>query len=158
DVLGALPAALARAGVETTIVLPGYRAARAVAGATRPVGDVSALVSSRAEQGTVLAIDDAPVPTRLVDAPRYFDRPGLYGEDGRDYADNAERFVFFCRAALAWLGTWPRPPDVVHVHDWQAALAPAFLAAGHAVYPELVRTRTVTTVHNLAYQGRFWEA
>ncbi len=158
DVLGALPPALARGGVETTVVLPGYRHARGIAGATRPVGAVSALVSSRAEQATILAIEDAAVPTRLVDAPRYFDRPGLYGEDGRDYADNAERFVFFCRAALAWLGTWPRPPDVVHVHDWQAALAPAFLAAGRAVYPELARTRTVSTVHNLAYQGRFWEA
>jgi starch synthase len=158
DVLGALPGAVVRAGVETTVVVPGYRDARRVAGATRRVGVVSALVSSRTVEAGVLAIDDAAVPTRLIDAPHYFDRPGLYGEDGRDYPDNAERFVFFCRAALAWLNTWEHPPDVVHVHDWQAALVPAFLAAGRALYPTLGATRTVMTVHNLAYQGRFWEA
>jgi starch synthase len=158
DVLGALPPASARAGIETTVLLPGHREARRAAGTTRPVGTVSALVSNRAEEASVLAVDDAVVPTRLVDAPQYFDRPGLYGEDGHDYPDNAERFVFFCRAALAWLSTWERPPDVVHVHDWQAALVPIFLVAGRALYPELVQTRTVTTVHNLAYQGRFWEA
>jgi starch synthase len=158
DVLGALPAASARAGIETTVVLPGYREAVRVAGATRRIGAVSALVSSRSEHANVLAIDDAAVPTHLIDAPHYFDRPGLYGEDGADYPDNAERFVFFCRAALAWLNGWEHPPDVIHVHDWQAALAPAFLAAGRALYPALAGTRTITTVHNLAYQGRFWEA
>jgi starch synthase len=158
DVLGALPDASARGGVDTTIVLPGYRAARQMARATRHLDTVSAIVSSRTEEARVLAIEDAALPTRLLDAPRYFDRPELYGEDGRDYPDNAERFVFFCRAALAWLRTWPRPPDVVHVHDWQAALAPAFLAADRTLYPELAATRTVTTIHNLAYQGRFWEA
>jgi starch synthase len=158
DVLGALPPALVRAGIETTVVLPGYRDARRVAGATPQVGEVSALVSSRTAQARILAVDDAAVPTRLVDAPQYFDRPALYGEDGRDYPDNAERFVFFCRAALAWLGTWEQPPDVIHVHDWQAALAPAFLAAGRGLYPELAAARTVTTIHNLAFQGRFWEA
>src|SRR5262245_54595297 len=149
DVLGALPAASARGGIETMVVLPGYREARRVAGATRKVATVSALVSSHTETASVLAIDDAAVPTRPVDAPQYFDRPELYGEDGHDYPDNAERFVFFCRAALAWLATWERPPDVLQVHDWQAALAPAFLAAGRALYPALAATRTVTTVHNL---------
>ncbi len=154
DVLGALPAALSRAGVETTIVLPGYRGARAAV--TRAVATVAARVSSRIAEATIRAIDDAPVPTMLVDAPRYFDRAELYGEGGRDYTDNAERFVFFCRAALEWLRTWPHAPDVVHVHDWQAALAPVFLAAERPVETE--RTRTVLTVHNLAYQGRFWAA
>src|SRR5207253_2243680 len=79
----------------------------------------------------------------------------LYGEGGQDYPDNAERFAFFCRAALEWLRAEPEPPDVLHVHEWQAALAPAFLRATAALYPELGRLRTVLTLHNLAFQGRF---
>jgi starch synthase len=157
DVVGALPAALARSGVEVTVVIPGYRAAREVAGSTRRLGTVSALVSSRREEANVDAVDGAPVPTLLIDAPRYFDRPELYGEGGRDYLDNAERFVFFCRATLEWLRRATRPPDVVHVHDWQAALVPVFVA-DRTRYPELGGAHTVITVHNLAYQGRFWEA
>jgi starch synthase len=159
DVLAALPHALARAAVEVTVILPGYRAAHAVAPATRRLGTVSARVSSHVEDATIAAVDGATVPTLLVDAPRYFDRPALYGESGRDYTDSAERFVFFCRAALEWLRRTTPPPDVVHVHDWQAALVPAFLAVDRpALYPELRATHAITTVHNLAYQGRFWEA
>jgi starch synthase len=103
----------------------------------------------------VVRVPGAPVPTLLVDAPRYFDRDGLYGEWGRDYPDNAERFTVFCRAALEWLRGLATPPDIVHCHDWQAALAPAMLRATAALYPELRRVRVLQTVHNLAYQGRF---
>lgn len=157
DVLGGLPPALARRGVRTTVCIPAHRAALRAAGATSLVGHAVAPVSSRTESARILAVSAAPVPTVLVDAPRYFDRAELYGEGGRDYPDNAERFVFFCRAALDWLrGTEEPPPDVVHVHDWQASLAPAFLRADAGRYPALARTRTVCTVHNLAYQGRFW--
>ena len=93
--------------------------------------------------------------TVLLRADRYFDRDGLYGEGGQDYPDNAERFAFFCRAALEWLRAEREPPDVLHVHEWQAALAPAFLRATATLYPELGRLRTVLTLHNLAFQGRF---
>jgi len=158
DVAAALPPAQARAGLDVTVVLPGHRAAHRVATATRRLGAVWVPVSSATEEATILAIEGAPVPTLLVDAPRYFDRPGLYGDAGGDYADNAERFVFFCRAVLEWLRETSTPPDVLHVHDWQAGLVPAFLAADRGLYPELGATRTVTTVHNLAYQGRFWAA
>jgi starch synthase len=158
DVMGALPQALARGGDDVTVLLPGYRQAFARAGTTTPLGVVWAPVSSHTEEAALIAVDDAPVRTVLVDVPRLFDRAGLYGEDGRDYADNAERFVVFCRAAVEWLRTWPSPPEVIQVHDWQAALVPAFLAAGRDAYPELAATRTVTTIHNLAYQGRFAES
>jgi starch synthase len=144
--------------VDVTVVLPGYRAAHRVAGATRRVGRLLVPVSSRTEEATIVAVDDAPVPLVLVDAPGHFDRPALYGEGGRDYPDNAARFTFFCRATLEWLRTVTPAPDVVHVHDWQAALIPAFLAADRDLYPELAATRSIVTIHNLAYQGRFWAA
>ena len=157
DVLGALPPALARAGIEVSVVLPGYRALHRVA-TLQPVGRVTARVSSHVAETTIAAVEGAPVPTFAVDAPA-FDRPALYGEGGHDYPDNAERFVLFCRAALEWLRGRAEPPDVIHVHDWQAALVPVLLVADRdALYPELRGTHAAITIHNLAYQGRFWEA
>jgi starch synthase len=158
DVLAALPRAIARAGTPTSVVLPGHRSALEAAGGVDEVARLWVPVSSGTQEAVVLAVRAATLPTFLVHAPRYFDRPSLYGEWGRDYDDNAERFVFFARAALEWLRTLPVPPSHLHVHDWHAALAPAFLRAGADVYPELASMRTVTTVHNLAHQGRFWGA
>jgi starch synthase len=158
DVLAALPAALARLGVEVTVMLPAYREALRVAGAVEHLGTVRAPVSSRLEPATIVRVAGARVPTLMVQAPRYFDRDGMYGADGHDHPDNAERFTFFCRAALEWLRGLGTPPDIVHCHDWQAALAPAMLRATAPLYPELRRVRLVQTIHNLAYQGRFWAA
>jgi starch synthase len=155
DVVGALPRALAGHGVDVTVCMPGYRAALQTAGTTTTLARVHAPVSSRMEPVEVLRIADAPVSTVLVRADRYFDRAGLYGEAGTDYGDNAERFVVFVRAVLEWLRTTDPPPHLLHVHEWQAALAPAFLRLNPEVYPELRGVRTVLTIHNLAYQGRF---
>src|SRR5262249_11733494 len=156
DVLAALPAALARLGVEVTVMLPAYREALRTAGPGERLGSVRAPVSSRLEPATIVRVAGARVPTLMVQAPRYFDRDGLYGAGGHDHPDNAERFVFFCRAALEWLRGLGTPPDIVHCHDWQTALAPAMVRATAPLYPELRRVRLVQTVHNLAYQGRFW--
>jgi starch synthase len=153
DVLAALPHALASAGVEVTICIPGFRSALHAVGALPPGMRLHVPVSSRMEVAEIVPVPGADLPAVLVRADRYFDRDGLYGTGGLDYADNAERFVFFCRAALEWLR--PSPPDVLHVHEWQAALAPAFLRANAVLYPELARLRSVLTMHNLAYQGRF---
>jgi starch synthase len=156
DVLAALPEALTALGVEVTVILPGYREALRTVGAVERLGRVRAPVASRLEPADIVRVPGARVPTLMVQAPRYFDRDGLYGSDGRDYGDNAERFVFFCRAALEWLRTLGSPPDILHCHDWQAALAPAMVRGTAALYPELRRLRLVQTIHNLAYQGRFW--
>ncbi len=155
DVLAALPEALAALGVHVTVILPGYRPALRAAGAVERLGRIRAPLGSRLEPADVLRVPGARVSTLLLAAPRFFDRDGLYGEDGHDYPDNAARFTFFCRAALEWLRGLGTPPDVVHCHDWQAALAPAMLRGTAALYPELRRVRLVQTVHNLAYQGRF---
>jgi len=155
DVLAALPAALTRIGVEVSVCLPAYRTALRAPGPLPVVLRLHAPVSSRMEPAEILAVPDAPVPTFLVRADRFFDRDGLYGVGGRDYDDNAERFAFFCRAALEWLRHASPAPDILHMHDWQTALVPAFLRATADLYPELAAVRTVQTVHNLAYQGRF---
>jgi len=155
DVLAALPAALNRIGVEVSVCLPAYRTALRALGPLPVILRLHAPVSSRMEPAEILAVPNAPVPTFLVRADRFFDRDGLYGVGGRDYDDNAERFAFFCRAALEWLRHASPAPDILHMHDWQTALVPAFLRATADLYPALAAVRTVQTVHNLAYQGRF---
>jgi starch synthase len=155
DVIAALPRALARAGVDVTVCAPAFRSALRAAGPVPAGLRVRAPVASRMEPAEIVRVPGAAVPTVLVRADRYFDREGLYGDADGDYPDNAERFAFFCRAALEWLRVAPGPPDVLHLHEWQSALAPAFLRATADVYPELAGLRTVLTIHNLAYQGRF---
>jgi starch synthase len=91
----------------------------------------------------------------MVDHPGYFDRPGLYGEGGRDYEDNLERFAFFCRAALGWCRQSGWIPDVIHCNDWQTALVPVYLKTVESKDPDLRQVATLLTVHNLAYQGVF---
>jgi starch synthase len=93
----------------------------------------------------------------FVDEPRAFDRPGLYGDGRADFPDNAERFILFCRAALAGLSRTGIRPDVIHCHDWQTALVPLFLKERRPKDPAFARTRTVLTIHNLGYQGNFPE-
>jgi starch synthase len=92
----------------------------------------------------------------LVRADRYFDRDFLYGTHEGDYPDNAERFVFFSRAALEILRKYP--VEVVHCHEWQTALGIVFLKAQGARYPEVASARTVLTAHNLGFQGIFHQA
>ncbi len=154
DVVGALPAALADVGVNARILLPMYR-------------DIAAAISSAKP---VMAIDDAfGGPARvikakgpnglslyLLDAPHLYDRPGnIYlGANGKDWPDNPLRFAALARTAAALAtdpsGKWR--PDILHAHDWQAALAPAYLRA-----PADARSRpapkTVMTIHNIAFQG-----
>ena len=63
----------------------------------------------------------------LIDQPRYFDRDGLYGADGKDYEDNCERFIFFDRAVLEAIQALHLRPDVIHCNDWQTGLIPVYL-------------------------------
>ncbi|NBV45343.1 MAG: glycogen synthase GlgA [Planctomycetia bacterium] len=151
DVAGALPAALARLGCEVTLVIPGHREALDRGLAIEPAGigfDVpvgARRVPARILRATVPGGHDA----LLVDNPEFFDRPALYG----DYADDAARWMFFARAAAELSARLGAPFDVVHCHDWQAGLVPALLK----ILPPLVpaATRTVMTIHNMAYQGSF---
>ncbi|GBD11616.1 Glycogen synthase [bacterium HR23] len=156
DVVGALPKVLADLGVRVSLLLPAYRC---VLQGPFPLEDtgiaLSVSVSGQREEAVLLRTRlDSAVPVDLVRADHYFDRVHLYGPPGQDYPDNARRFVFFCRAVLEALRR--EPPHILHCHDWQTALAIAFLKAQPQRYPELAGVKTVFTVHNLGYQGLFW--
>jgi len=156
DVLGSLPIALADLGVETSIILPNYGFIEHLRHAIEPTAitlevPVSAwMVPAQVFRATL----KGSVTIYLIGADRYFARRGLYGEGG-DYLDNAERFAFFSRAVLALLQQLGAP-DLLHCHDWQTGPALAFLRCDAGRYPQLQTMKTAFTIHNLAYQGRFW--
>ena len=155
DVLGSLPRALERLGLRVSLIMPAYRS---VLNSGFPLEDtgisLTIPVSHRMEKGRLLKTKTGgAISTYLIRADQYFDRDGLYGTPEGDYADNAERFIFFSRAILEVLKL--EPPAILHAHDWQSAPAVAFLKAQPHLYPELSSMKTVCTVHNLGYQGLF---
>jgi len=155
DVLGSLPGALEGLGLRVSLIMPAYRSILQGGFALEDTGvRFTVPISNRMEEGILLKTktEDA-IPIYFVRADRYFDREYLYGTPEGDYLDNAERFTFFARAILEVLKL--DPPVILHAHDWQSALAIAFLKARPHLYPELSTIKTVFTVHNLGYQGLF---
>jgi starch synthase len=169
DVCGALPLELTRLGVQTTLILPAYSAVKDAGIALEPTGITlqiplaSKIVSARILLGH-LSVPDAPagdgigtdVPVYFIDQPEYFHRPGIYQENGVDYADNCERFVFFSRAVMEAIRQLSLRVDILHCNDWQTALIPALLKLEYGILPGFENAASLLTVHNLAYQGTFW--
>ena len=155
DVIGTLSVALARLGHSVCVVSPGYRCAFRGNASLAPSPVVySVTVGDRQQQAAVVTASlGTDIPVYLIRADPYFDREYLYGEPTGDYPDNAERFVFFSRAALELVRRGGA--DIIHCHDWQTALAVVFLKAQAERYPELASARTVFTIHNLGFQGIF---
>jgi len=158
DVAGALGTALQRLGLETTLVIPAHREALGKGLPIEPTGlEFEVPIGTRRLPARILR---ARLPDRegrvfLVANDELFDRPGLYG-CGDDYPDNAERFIFFCRAALELAGRDAHAFDIVHCHDWQTGLVPAYLKLLYRSWPALAEAKSLMTVHNVSYQGLFW--
>jgi starch synthase len=157
EVVETLSSALARRGHELSLIMPAYRSVlRGEFALGASPFTFSVPVSNRRVEAVILEHSIGEnVRIYFIRADQYYDREFLYGTAASDYSDNAERFVFFCRAALEVLRR--RPVEVLHAHDWQSALAVAFLKTQSASYPELAASRTVFTIHNLGFQGIFPE-
>ena len=147
----ALPAALRRAGLDARVLIPGYPSVLAAAPNAKEIARFSlfpAHIDVRLRESALAS----GVPLVIIDCPMLYERPGLYQrEDGHEWEDNALRFGVLSKVA-AMLGRGEAPggwrADVVHCNDWQASLAPVYLAQSPAP-----RARTVVTIHNLAFQG-----
>jgi starch synthase len=156
DVAGALPKFLSALGAEVRVFMPLYREVRTKKFALEPALECAKLVlGGRPVPYSVFVHRTGAVEFYFIDQPAYFDREQLYGTPAGDYPDNGERFAFFSRAALETMRATDFRPDVVHGHDWQAALAFAYLKFVCAEDPFFARTRSLFTIHNLAYQGLF---
>ncbi|EJZ18297.1 glycogen synthase GlgA, partial [Rhizobium sp. Pop5] len=151
DVSGALPIALKAFGIETKTLLPGYPAVMKVI--RDPVAKLE-FPDLLGERATVLEVQHEGLDLLVLDAPAYYDRPGGPYLDplGKDFPDNWRRFAALSLAAseiaAGLLPGWQ--PDLVHTHDWQAALTSVYMR--YYPTPELP---SVLTIHNIAFQGQF---
>ena len=153
DVVGALPAAVSPHGVEMTTFIPGYPGVLRAIGKAREVYRWDSLLG---EPARLLSSKVGGRPLLVLDAPAYFQREGgPYGDPaGHDWADNWQRFAAFGRAAADVAGGAVKKLrfDLLHAHDWQAGLAPAYL---HYAPVGDRRVPSVMTIHNMAFQGFF---
>ena len=169
DVAGSLPRALAARGHQVAVVMPYYRSVRF---GKQPVERTAHVIPVPIANRTLACrlfrsvLPGSNVPIYFVEAPEYFDRDdgfqgkGLYqqtmpGGYKADYPDNAERFIFFCRAVLESIPAIGFVPDIVHANDWQTGLVPALLSEAYRQKPGFAGIRSVFTIHNIAYQGMF---
>jgi starch synthase len=158
DVAGSLPAALAQRGHRVAVVTPRY-------GSLDPgrhaLERLPLTLEARGEHCGVWRRPSAPRTPEvyLLEHDLFYGfRRAPYGEGGVDYLDNPARFAFLARAALDLPRALGFRPAVAHFNDWQTALGPWFLKAEHWADPWLAGTRSVFTIHNLAYQGMFDKA
>ncbi|MEQ8820275.1 MAG: glycogen synthase GlgA [Sumerlaeia bacterium] len=161
DVAGALPQALAEAGHDVRLIIPLYQSIDQWRWRLLPLlPEMVVEYGGRRFIGSVMRCSypcDVEVPVYFVHQDEFFDRPGLYGENNRDYPDNGERFAFFCVASLWTLKGLDWKPDVIHLNDWQSGLI-APLIKHHPLMAQMEfyqSIRTLFTIHNLAYQGLF---
>lgn len=151
DVIGSLPGVLKEQGLDVRVILPKY-------------GDIPEAFRAKMETAVTLTVflgwrnqycgiqqlEHNGILYYFVDNEFYFRRGGLYG-----YGDDAERFIYFSRAVLEALPHLGFKPDLLHCHDWQTGLIPYLLKRIYMQHPYYQSIRTVFTIHNLRYQGRF---
>jgi len=159
DVCGALPVDLQLAGHNVAVLMPAYRQVKASGLTLEPLGvkfDIP--IGNKIVRGRLLrsTLPGSEVPIFFVEQDEYYDRADLYRTKGEDFRDNCERFVFFSRAVLESIRLLHLQVDVVHCHDWQTALIPAYLHIEYMHTHGYENVASVLTIHNLAYQGIFW--
>lgn len=158
DVAGALPLALKAKKHDVRLVLPKYRAVDAKAHGLKKLDAVLRIPLGDDIEEVFLweGLMAGKVPAYFIDAPKYFDRDGLYVDAAaKDHPDNEERFILFARAALEAAKALDFRPDIVHCHDWQTGLIPAYLETVCQLDAFFLPTASVLTIHNIAYQGIF---
>ena len=157
DVVGALPKSLIKEGCTVKAIIPlysmidyqKYRLYKVMNGNCVEMGNCHEFFS-------VHRSDYIPgIETYFIEFNKYFDRNGVYDDRWNHVAfqDNAYRYAFFCRAALQVARDLKFQPHVIHIHDWQTALIPYYIKHEHD--PFFAKTKTLLTIHNLPYQGRF---
>ena len=158
DAVGALGAALAENGHDVSIFLPGYRTVlehKDAQGAERKLR-LKVEMADKFYSGDVRMFSPRKnLNVYLICREEFFDRRGAYGNGERDFEDNADRFIFFCKAVVEVLRIGDLQADVVHCHDWQAALLPVLLREAERRHGVTLALKTIFTIHNIAFQGLF---
>lgn len=134
DVAGSLPLALENLDIDIRVIMPKYASVK-VKGDETVIG--------------------RKIKVYFVENDDYFNRKELYGDKLGDYHDNLDRFAFFSKEVLERCRKEDFSPDIIHCNDWQTALIPVYLNTIYKYDPFFSGTRTLFTIHNLAYQGLF---
>lgn len=150
DVSGALTKALHSQAVDSLLIIPFYDQIDRALVDDEFINDLE--VTWRGQEGRISVFRSTTLkaPAYLIDAPHYFARGLVYGA-----TDDFERFAFFCRAAIALLKRFDRAPDVVHCNDWPCGFAPVELRARRKHEEFFTGTRSLFSIHNMAYHGAF---
>ena len=160
DVCGTLPMSLAEQGHRCSLFIPAYKRAL-LSGAPIIDTHVSFVIDlagkSMAARILKTTIGNGSVDVFLVDQPHFFDREQLYGDEHGDYRDNCERFCFFARSVVEAIERLSLSVDIIHCHDWQAGLIPAYHKTNFGKFEWYRNAASIMTIHNMAYQGRFWQ-
>jgi starch synthase len=161
EVSKALPKVLKELGHDVRMMMPNYRSVNERKFTLRDVirlKDMAVPVGGQnmKASGKSSFLPDSKVQIYLLYQKQFFDRDGLYQNSaGQDYADNAERFIFFCRACLETLKLLQWQPDLIHCNDWQTALIPVYLKTLYKDDPFFKDIPVLLSIHNLADQGIF---
>jgi starch synthase len=153
DAVAELSAELVRLGHDVSVVLPYYRTIREgkLAKTKKARVRFNVQVGNAGIPGEIFETKTPEgVQVFFVAHDEYFDRSGFYGVDGRDYQDNAARFVYFTKSVVELASKMDPAPQILHANGWQTALLPVFVSERRLPF------RTVLTPHTLAYQGNFW--
>ena len=157
DVMGALPIALYEKGHDVRTILPKYQCVTDCKKKIDPL-DIEFNIPIGVKTHTVRLSKSTlaeKVPVYLVENDFFFNRDGIYGTQGTDYPDNADRFIFFCRAILESCKALSFYPDIIHLNDWHTGLVPVYLKLEYAQDENFKSIRTIFSIHNLAYQGNY---
>lgn len=159
DVSGSLPAALGKRSNRVSVIMPCYTEIFRKKNVTFdsridllgvPLGNGVQWASVRIKKTS------ENVTYYFIECDRYFDRPSLYDFQGQEYGDNAERFIFFSRAAMECIKALNLPADILHLNDWHCALCAVYLRSDlYRKDPSFASCRSVLTIHNIGYQGNF---
>ena len=150
DVAGALPKALAQTGHNVSVVMPRYNLPKISGLGEQMPGALMVPFDFEQRPVSVFVDRSGPVPVYFIDAPQYYSRPGLYGEP-----DDAERFGFFSRAVLELAKALGEQLDILHLNDWMTGLTCAYLRTVYSNDLFFSRTKTLFTIHNMAFPGVF---
>lgn len=150
DVAGALPKALKQIGIDSLLITPCYWQTKGEYLWKTAIDDLWVTWRGQPYHAKAFYSEANGSPTFLIDAPSLFHRDSIYG-----YTEDHERFAFFNHAALALLERIGTAPDIVHLNDWHCGFAAVELASRRRYEPFWQNTRTVFSIHNMAYQGGF---
>ena len=151
DVIGSLPPALSKIGIDVRVVIPLYSSISAENRAKMTfVKAINVKLAWRNQHCGIFMAEHNNVKFYFIDNEYYFKRASMYGD-----SDDGERYAFFCKAVLEMLPHIEFFPDIIHSNDWHTALIPVYLKRLYNKTPGYSGIKSIHTLHNIEYQGEF---